>query len=245
MSTINEHYTEQAKLYGEDALSTIGERVIRERETTLVLETVRRLMPSTILDVGCGNGYTLRQIGRAFPSIDLFGVEPNEELRELAQRCGYIYAGDVTRLGLGPDFQLVLSQRCLINLPDWPTQQKAIGELKRAVSPGRHLLFVECFDSGLAAINAARAEFELEPLSPAWHNVYLPDGLFDAEMANWTEEHVNRHFLSTHSYVSRVLFTMLAKQTPRNARFVEFMCDALPNRGEYSRIQARLFRKHA
>jgi hypothetical protein len=54
----------------------------------------------------------------------------------------------------------------------------------------------------------------------------------------------NRHFLSTHSFVSRVLYPAITRTdlTP-GAEVVQFLTNALPATIGYGRIEARLFRK--
>jgi SAM-dependent methyltransferase len=268
MAPTTPHYTEVATRLGASPLSTINEQLVRDAETTQIRRFLKQLegMPhlNTLCDVGCGNGYTLSVIKREFPRYLRYGFEPCEEMRRIAAASGngIIVSGSLPDLGYLPDsFHVVISQRCLINLQSWPEQRAALTEIRRILKPGGFFLLLECFESGLANINKARAELHLEPLKPAAWNVYLPDAEFDDHMRDGWQENpyvpeidaaisVTRQFLSTHSFVSRVILPALDREAERTKAFtvdcemVKFLCAALPScLGEYSRIQARVFRK--
>lgn len=274
MNPIDEHYAEQAALHGDSPESTMPERLIRQRETDLILRAVGQIADldgysnASLLDIGCGNGYTLGILRRHVRGLFLLGLEPCRELAALASKA-------VDHSGVYPESildepaksalvayqsDIVLSQRCLINLKDWPEQRQALDRIYALTKPGGFFIMLEAFESGLRNINVARAQLGLPPISPAWHNVYLPDYHFDLYMAakGWVENptvqtadgptilRVDRHFLSTHSFVSRVIYPALMKPEVScvpNADVVEYLCAVLPNVGEYSRIQARLFKK--
>lgn len=273
MNPIDEHYAKQAALHGDSPESTMPERLIRQRETDLILRAVGQISDldgysnASLLDIGCGNGYTLGMLRRHVRGLFLMGMEPCCELAALASKA-------VDHSGVYPESilddpaksaltayqsDIVLSQRCLINLKDWQEQRTALDRIYTLTKSGGFFLMLEAFESGLRNINVARAQLGFPSISPAWHNVYLPDAIFDAYMSTrWQENptvhtadgpitlRVDRHFLSTHSFVSRVIYPALMKPEVScvpNADVVEYLCAVLPNVGEYSRIQARLYRK--
>jgi 2-polyprenyl-3-methyl-5-hydroxy-6-metoxy-1,4-benzoquinol methylase len=45
----------------------------------VILKTIARLQPATILDLGCGNGYLANQIQSHFPNLSVHGLEPSTE----------------------------------------------------------------------------------------------------------------------------------------------------------------------
>lgn len=91
----------------------------------------------SILDVGCGNGYsTLSHAARfksSFVGVDFVPemISSAALLQEKFALAGSVkfQVGDATELNF-PDasFDIVTSQRCLLNLPSRESQWKAIGE---------------------------------------------------------------------------------------------------------------------
>jgi hypothetical protein len=109
-------------------------------------------------------------------------------------------------------------------------------------------VFIEAFSRQLDTLNEARAEFELPPIPPADHNLYLPDDFFAVSTLRRLEapEVPPANFLSTHYYVTRVLHPGLIPDTAvkRNSEFVRFFSGALrQNVGDYSPLRLNAFEK--
>ena len=267
-ATILAHYSDVAEESGLEPSSTMKDLVTRGLETQLVLDFVaasaRRRTASAnehlrIADVGCGNGYSLERLSETQPDAVLHGFEFSPEMRALAEQRFKdspvaIAPGDVREPEsfAGQSFDVVLCQRVLINLLSPEDQAQALHTLVAATRPGGALLFIECFQSGQDRLNEGRAEFELPPLPPAHHNLYLDDDFFAQaptlrpfEDATLT---INPNFLSTHYYLARVLHPVLLGEIPfkRNAPFTQFMSQALPpGIGDFSPLKAYGFTKIA
>jgi ubiquinone/menaquinone biosynthesis C-methylase UbiE len=129
-----------------------------------------------VLDVGCGNGYTVLRhatmFDSAFTGID-FVPEMIEQARLLA--AGFqtkqqveFQVGDATRLDQPErSFDVVVSERCLLNLPTKNDQWRAIGEIARVLKPGGLYLMLEGTLQGLRALNDVRSRFGLDPIPEA------------------------------------------------------------------------------
>jgi ubiquinone/menaquinone biosynthesis C-methylase UbiE len=146
-------------------------------------------------------------------------------------------------------FDIVVTERCLINLRGPADQAVAIGELARVLRPGGHYICIEAFMDGLELLNAAREQLGLPPNHPPAHNVWFE--------TDWFQETVQRHlrrrdstelgapsnFLSSHYFISRVVYPAITRrEILYNTEFVKFF-SFLPPIGEYSPIQLYLFRK--
>lgn len=192
---IKEHYDAVAAADGESSASTMADEIIRTKETDAICELVslvalehaRKLSANAgeernslaILDVGCGNGFTLQQLQARFPSHKYVGIEQNASLRNIAATRANVQAGDIRDLSSisldGGSFDIVVCQRVIINIMDTEDQKKALSNIIALAKPGAALLFIETFRSGLDQLNAARNEFGLSPIPPAIHNLPLPD----------------------------------------------------------------------
>ena len=264
---IRKHYRAQAESDGDSPLSTIGERVVREKEVELIrsfLGTVRRKTASNelkILDAGCGNGYTLASLVRDHPGCEFRGLEFTEELLAIARarelpRCTLDH-GDIRCTPYQSSFyDVVYTERCLINILDWQEQKQALDEIARILKPSGYYLMIECFSDGLENNNKARKEMGLDEIEPAYHNKYFEkDRLFEAVQGTLRlvdpaeldpdegRNLLRSNFLSSHYFVARVLHPLITKgDWVRNTEFVKFF-SFLPPVGNYSPVQAYIFEK--
>lgn len=267
---VMEHYTNVAHEAGLSSSCTMMDEYIRNGETRAILGLIELVAKTTsgplrVLDVGCGNGYTLRTLagrirdGGLDGSIELLGIEKNPHLRQLAIQMNEAFPvtiaeGDILRAETlaanQASIDVCISQRVIINLMNPADQKAALANLMALVKPGGYLLFIECFEDGLINLNAARREFNLDPNTPAAHNLYLPTdffvdpGLDEAAPEGWN---VPPTLFSTHYYVQRVLQNALRGNViDRNSNFVRFFSEALPEAiGNFSPIRIHCFRKAA
>jgi len=281
--TIGRHYDKVAEECGLSPQCTMADEIIRNKETTVILEFVESaasefaadVAPShdaavsagrpralTVLDVGCGNGYTLKTVATELAACSYIGIEYNDKLRELAKQQVdglanvSVLPGDI-RVRESIDLadgcvDILVCQRVLINLLSDADAKLALDNIVSLVRPNGRLLFIESFLAGLANLNEARAEFGLEPIGPAHHNRYLEEDFFSHPGLQPCADNrrVAKNALSTHYYVTRVLHSALCKgmqsEFTRNSHFVKFLSSALPDGiGDYAPLQFRFFVKSA
>jgi len=270
---ISDHYRKVASKEGLEPTSTMADSITREKETSVIIEFVGDALnrmqgiplgqPAVIMDVGCGNGYTLEVLSQHFPEQTYIGIEKTDELRSLAisrfdqAKNVSIMEGDIRddEFFGGNAADVLLCQRVLINLLNEDDQQKALTNIVNAVkSPqgenkGGCLLFIEAFSSSLNVLNTAREEFDLPPIDPAHHNLYLQDDFFinpTLELYSSSSALSPSNFLSTHYFVTRVLHPILLEDRPfkRNSEFVKFFTQALrENVGDYSPLRLMRFER--
>jgi SAM-dependent methyltransferase len=270
---IAQHYDKEAKKKGFSACSTMADEITRKLETEAIINFVKECLarrtaggisgPAIILDVGCGNGYTLETLLNKYPEQKYIGIEKSPKLRQLAKtRLSFhrnvdIRAGDIR----DNDFiepnsvDILICQRVIINLLAEEDQYLALDNIIRAVvyanaqCEGGKLLFIEGFKSSLANLNKARNEFDLPSINPAYHNLYLPDNFFsrpDIRAFDRDGSLSAPNFLSTHYFVSRVLHPIFTSGKPleRNSEFVKFFSQALHQFvGDYSPLKLYMFEK--
>src|SRR5262249_15074769 len=96
-----------------------------------------------VLDAGCGNGVTAMELARRF-DVQVTGIDYAEQMIAVATELAAgqelrgavrFAVGDVQDLSsFAPEFDLVYTERVLINLPDWPTQRQAIRNIGRLLT---------------------------------------------------------------------------------------------------------------
>lgn len=273
-ATIRRHYDQVAEESGLSLRSTMGDEIIRAKEMQTILNFVEGVAGVrsagakiggdkglVVLDVGCGNGYSLRRLIEKFPQYRYVGVEHNEKMRKLAEiqvasaPSVQILPGDLRDPGSialeRESADIVVCQRVLINLMDPADQKKGLDTIVRLVRPGGAVLFIEAFSSGLQNLNSARGEFGVAPIPPALHNLYLPDEFFEHPALRRLPREtfdVPPNLLSTHYFVSRVLHEVATRGMNqgfvRNSHFVKFFSEALPDAvGDYAPLRIKAFQK--
>lgn len=211
-----------------DRYATSPDFNLRELE----IESICRYLSANkrVLDVGCGNGYSTLSFAGQFESdftgIDFVPemVEAAEQLRLKARPKGNVRfeVGDATQLKFDDEsFDIVVSQRCLLNLPSRNDQWRALSEVRRVLKRGGRYLMLEGTLQGLARLNEVRRMFSLPPIAEADPQTNRYSLKFDeAEL----EEHISKLFSSIESverfgmyfFLSRVVHPLLvAPEQPR------------------------------
>ena len=153
-------------------------------------------------------------------------------------------------------FDIVYTERCLINLLNWEDQQKALQEIGRILKKGGFYFMVESFTDGFDNLNKARGELGLDNIPVAHHNLYFNKQSFrefigpvftiadPSSLGNADHPKLASNFLSSHYFTARVLHPLLTKGDPnlKNTEFVKFF-SFLPPSGEYAPIQAFILQK--
>jgi SAM-dependent methyltransferase len=260
---ILDHYRQEATEHELRPTSTMKDETTRELEVSSILACLDHIVPSTssahLLEIGCGNGHLLGHIRDRFPTLGLVGLDLSPEMVELARArnvpSSEIVVGDVRRLSF-PDahFDVVVSERCLINILDIKAQGTALSELARVLVPGGHLVLIEAFTDGAANLNRAREELGLPAIPMTHHNLWFDKSWFLETMAGRLEVVAPEaddsplppwNFLSSHFFISRVLYPAVTRAgLAYNTEFVKFF-RFLPPHGDFSPIQLFLLRKPA
>ena len=213
-----EEMNEAIKKYWEqeETVSIIDKNLHRiEMDTVL-----SHLLPGdTIADIGCGEGVATAEYGgkvkrvQAFERSDTLRAKAARRFADLGLKNVTVEPGDVLTLtGHDGAFDAIVSQRMLINLPDWETQQKGILNLHRMLKPGGRLIMVENTDDAFAAMNAMRTEMDLRPIPQHWHNIFFDYDKLKPFMERRFET-VREYDFALYYFLTRVYVPMFASFT--------------------------------
>jgi len=211
---ILEHWNQRATLVeraGSDDL------IAKELEINAISKHIRNGM--VVAEFGCGNGTTALELLRRH-DIELhcfdFSSAMIESARKLAIDAGvgdriYFEIGDVRDEPLLlRKFDVVYSERMIINLPDWESQSRAICYLIGLLNQGGYYLMCENSMAGLDNLNKLRISAGLGAISPPWHNVYLVDNLVTSLDTPGAKLVDVDSFSATYYFLSRVVNAWLA-----------------------------------
>jgi len=258
--SIQKHYDDQARRFGRSSQSTMRDLNTRHLEVARLARALEQLTGKQrnckVLEIGCGNGYALSKLSKLL-DCKFFGIDTNRAMIRIAS--GRRLKNVTFRVDdiLGPrlrerDFDVVFSERCLINLETWRMQERALESIRRVLRRGGHYVMLEMFEDGLNDLNGARGAVGLEKIPPAWHNRHLKKAELEKYIKGKFENVLRKssgvaydNFLSSYFFGSRVLYPALIQgkgEIEYNNKFVKFFTGSPPS-GNYSPIQLCILQK--
>jgi SAM-dependent methyltransferase len=223
---------------------------------TAEIELLRKHIPegTKILDAGCGEAEGTI-VYSAIPGTLVHAVDFSEtrlqKAREKLAGRENVICKQVDFLGeyqLDRDYDVIVSQRFLINLMEWRLQQKVLLDLTSMLKPGGRLLMLEGSRRGVDSLNEFRAAFVLEPIPVKWHNLFfdaqaLVDFMHEHGHQLVTEDGLGTYFLLTRG-IRPVFDQTLNWDSDFNRRAAAMSTDALLQLGtRFSRLKLWVFQK--
>gem|GEM_PF-1523866 len=271
------HYSQIARSFGTGPKSTMEDETIRAFELNFFQQEIEKVLlsfsetrPFKILELGCGNAYTLftlaQILGKKFPfrSFEWVGLEFTPALWQCSQEqiskekisntsLG-TYLGDARDPShlvyhLGP-YDVILSERFLINLSSKKIQDQVIGLSSQTLASFGKILLCESFEQPLVELNRARKEMCLEPLEQSYQNLYLTEELLEIACSRYglkvASSILPENFLSTHFFISRVFHKLIRPKggKVKFSHFAQFFSKGMPPAiGNYSPILGKVLQK--
>ena len=185
-----------------------------------------------VLDLGCGNGYTLLSIGREVAGRELIGVDFSEklvdgaatlieqalsELKSVPQvfcRDAWAYLADTS----DASFDCIITERFLLNLPNWESQKGILREIERVLAPGGRLLMCELSQDGFRRLNDLRQACGLAIIPETSADNLSSNRFVDEEIKTFVTEELGlrlcaKEGASDYFLISRVLHPLLVAPT--------------------------------
>jgi SAM-dependent methyltransferase len=218
-----------------DPYATSRDHNQRELEIFAIAEALDGARSDTILDLGCGNGWTLLSLGKRLPGRRLTGVDFAERLiegahallvreREQLKSVPQFHCVDaIAHLdSLAPSsVDCVITERFLLNLPDKATQHATLRKIHDVLAPGGRLLMCEASLDGFRALNALRQGVGLDAIAETSADNVSANRFEDAEIERIATEEIGFRLLGKRGFsfffaVSRALYpALIAPQPPR------------------------------
>jgi len=227
--------------------------IAKQLEIRAISRSIRDGM--TVAEFGCGNGATaLALLGQHDIEMRCYDFSPVmvEQARRLAseQNLDHRVKFEVCDVRGEPDlglkFDVIYTERMIINLPDWESQARAINYLVQLLNPGGHYLMCENSKSGLDRLNQLRACVSLDPISAPWHNVYLADEKVEQLQLPGARLVNVEPFSATYYFLSRVVNAWLANREGKKPAYdapVNQLALELPPFGDCSQGKLWTFEK--
>jgi SAM-dependent methyltransferase len=216
-STTDLHWSERARSVAQDVEVNIMDVFQRELEYDYIEPYLDPGM--SVLEVGCGNGFSTDRFRKCAKWVDAFDYSEDMVARarsRFGEANNRFFHDDV----LDPhDFRgpydAVVCVRVLINLKDSGEQMRALDNMDQALRSGGRLILAEGFTEGFEQLNRLRAAVGLPALAPAPINYYTPLAeLVDALRDRYEVE--GRFHLGAYDYLTRVVYPL--QVGPENAK---------------------------
>lgn len=256
---IKNFWGEQALKHGSDYLATVPDKFVKELE----IANISKYFPSEskglrILDIGCGNGFSTLRYAQEYGESEFIGVDYSKEMIGQAQAAKIqqkkllksdvnFFVGDVLKLNFdNEEFDIITSDRCLINLISIEHQQRAIEEICRVLKKGGKYIMCEDTQEGLAKINDLRLLANLSTIKNHWHNLYISEEKLLPYIKRFFHILVIDNFSSTYYIGSRIFNALSAKdrEHPNYLSFINEVAVKLPSLGDYSPLKILFLQKN-
>ena len=246
-----EHWNQRAKL---EQRAGSDDLVAKELERRSIFKHIKDGM--VVAEFGCGNGTTAIELLRQ-RDIELYCFDFSPAMIESAKKLAkeadmenriHFQVGDVRdEPKQNKKFDVIFSERMIINLPDWESQAKAIRYLTSNLNAGGHYLMCENSKQGLDHLNKLRTFAGLANISPPWHNVYLIDDLVASLDIPEVKLVDVEKFSATYYFLSRVVNAWLSKKEGLEPSYdapVNQLALELPPFGDCSQGKLWVFKKY-
>ena len=253
---IKQFWDDRAKQRGCSPATTTNDVYLRELEVSTIIQTLHEIhIPedARILDVGCGDGYSTISVAQAVPDFSLLGIDYNESMisiahkrlafqPELKDRASFS-VGDAMNLSQvcgDPVYDVVLSVRCLINLPSFESQSHAMAEIAERTKPGGYYIAIENFVEGHENMNKARSAVGLPEIPIGWFNSYFKEHEFIHSAERFFEDIEFKDFASSYYFATRVVYSAMChmrEEEPDYHHEIHQLAVRLPWVGQFSPVR--------
>ena len=259
---IKEYWEGRARENENSPQATTNDIYLRKLELANIIETINSLdllEGASVLDVGCGDGYTTLDVAQALPGLRFLGLDYSPSMIENARRQLTLRAdlqtrlsfkvGDATNLKApcgDETFDLVMTDRCLIHLTRLENQSQAVGQIAEHTKPGGHYIAIENFVEGQENLNAARRAVGLPDIAVRWHNLFFKEADFIRAAEPFFDEIKFKDFSSSYYFATRVIYSAMCQmrgEQPDYEHEIHQLAINLPWTGQFSPIRMAVLRR--
>lgn len=198
--SIRAHWTNWASSYGANLRATTKSWTAKALELDALSRRFQSILKdkpeARVLEVGCGNGVNCVHLAKAFARARFDGVDfidgmiaaaiDNARGGNVGDRTRF-FVGDILKLptirDLNDAYDVVFTDRCLINLNTVELQKEGISVLAQKLPPGGYLVMIENSTNTHSAQNRCREMLGLAPRTPAEFNLFFDEDRILAHIA--------------------------------------------------------------
>jgi len=255
---VKAYWNERAREHGTAPESTTMDFHMRKIEIDSLDRVLRAKTEKDGLrlvgDLGCGNGYSTLELARRFPGVEFRGFDYSDEMIENARRMSgesglkntSFEVLDLTRDRVPGEFDLLYTDRCLINLPSWEHQQAAVRTIHAGLRPGGTYAMIENFIEGHDRFNQLRRQFGLAEIAVRDHNLFFAKEPFEALATSLFSSVTGENISSLYYIVSRIVYSKICQIEDKAPDYYDIhheLGSQLPAGGEFGPIYCYVLQK--
>jgi SAM-dependent methyltransferase len=197
MQQIRNHWDVLAKKYALDLKSTTKTPTIKQLEIHALARAIRASFPDasirrSVLEIGCGNGHNLFGLWKQLSSYSFTGLDYSPQMIESARSIleahpdadMHFGVADILTLQLellnATHYDVVFTDRCIINLNTWEGQQAGLRNCAERVKSGGMLMILENFAGSYSNQNRLRESSGLLARTPDPYNLFMSETAFES-----------------------------------------------------------------
>ncbi|GBF32292.1 methyltransferase [Desulfocucumis palustris] len=252
MENIKKYWDDQARKFGSAANATTQDVYMRQIEINYISEFLSSFKkPLRVLDIGCGNGFSTMEYKSRVPWHSYVGGDYSEDMIFIAnnelekhQTSGDIQfkVMDVMNLSkYGDTYDVIISDRCLINLGNLNNRKQALWEISKCLQSGSWYLMIENFLEGHIEMNKMREYLDLDEIPVRWHNSFFSYKELEDSIKHIFKISSFENISSLYYLVTRVVYSKLCeiqKRTPDYDNPIYKVAAKLPPAGNFGPIFA-------
>lgn len=248
-----QEYWENRAAGDSTAQSTTQDFYLREIECNVLFDCIKKYLPDSVADIGCGDGRTTTRLASKFPNVFFSGFDYSSFM--IKNALNQLHSTELSNIrfnqldicaGLEDSFGLIYSTRCLINLPSWDIQKIAINNIHKSLKAGGVYLMVENFIDGQENFNRVRKIFDLPEIPIRKHNLFFQrDVLFDYVAGQFKiEDEIN--ISSAYYLMSRIIYSKICSEKGQQPDYFDDhhrFSAGLPFTGEFGPVRLVCLKK--
>lgn len=244
-----ELWNKRAEEFKTDKEATFPDIYLREKEIQTIIKYIKGFKHDSIIDAGCGNGYSTIKYAEYFPDSQVTGFDISENMIKFAKKaCNKVNfrTMDILKIEFEDNnFDILTTCRVLINLGSFEKQIEAMREMHRVLKMGGIYIMLESTVQSYNNLNVMRAKYGLTQLVPNKANIYIDSDKILEKVKNLFEVLVIDNFSSTYYLGSRIAYPMMLdkKEEPKHNHIVNKFFSEIDSVGDFGRERIYLLRK--
>lgn len=250
---IRSYWDERAR-GDQSSQSTTQDHYLREIEYRAVAEQISKHSPHHVVDIGCGDARTTARLACDHPEARFTGIDYAQGMIDNAKSVVAdakvqnlkLQVGDVCSPIDCDQADFIYTNRCLINLPEWDLQQKAIANIHERLAVGGIFAMVENYVEGQNNFNAVRETYGLPPINIRGHNKFFEIGKLKNYLSGKFDVISETNISSTYYLVSRVIYSKICQEQGFSPDYFDDhhrLAADLPFSGEFGPVRLVVLRK--
>lgn len=259
--SIQTYWEQRAKQQASSPTATTNDVYMRNLEIKTLIETCRELnlQAGQALDLGCGDGYSTVAVAEGIDGFSFLGIDYSESMINSAQeRLNEVPAlqsrvrfmvGDAIHIGeicAGQKFDLVISDRVLINLETVDVQYNTMAQIAELLREDGYYLAIENFVEGQKVLNETRRSMGLSEIPVRWHNLFFRKNEFIEHAKESFDLLELKEFASSYYFATRVIYSRMCQmlgEEPDYHHSIHQLAGELPCIGNFSPVKLAVLRK--